>query len=89
MFILLAVSLNEADQASYSNYILSWGHNGKNTTPDTDSVKKDDVRYTLAMYMSVECMYLINWFMWGADALDYYIPEEEKIFEYEIAPIED
>ena len=89
-FILLAVVLSEAEvgQSVFANHlVVSFGHSGKNNTPDTDTVLKDDVRYTLAMYLAVEAMYLTNWFMYGKDALAYYTPEEETRFEYEIAPL--
>ena len=91
MLILLGVCLSEAEidaVSYYSHLITSWGHTGKNTTPDTDTVLKDDVRYTIAMYLAIESMYLTNWFMYGKDALDYYLPDSEKTFEYEIAPLD-
>ena len=92
MFIMLAVCLSEAEvgAAPYFNHlVMAWGHSGKNTTPDTDTVLKDDVRYTIAMYLTIESMYLLSWFSYGKDALEYYTPESEKVFEYEIAPLEE
>ena len=85
-FTMFAVCLSKAEIASSGS---SWIHSGKNNTTDTDTVLKDDVRYALAMYLAVESMYLMSWFMYGKDALDYYIPESERGYEYEIAPLED
>ena len=76
-FILLAVVLSEAEvgAAGPANHLVaSWGHSGYNNTPSTPTVLKDDVRYTLAMYLCVEAMYLTSWFMYGQDALAYYAP---------------
>ena len=78
--IMLGVSLHEAEILSNET---RYGHKGKNNTPDTDTVSKDDVRYTIAMYISVEAMYLISWFMYGQDALAYYSPNKER-YQYSL-----
>ena len=41
------------------------------------------------MYASIEMIYLVNWFMYGQDALNYYRPEYEKPFEYELPPLDE
>ena len=86
-FIMFIACLDKAEVSS-SGPIVSWGHKGKNNTPDTDTVLKDDVRYSLAMYLSIESMYLISWFMYGKDALAYYSPDRPR-FEYQLQPIEE
>ena len=85
IFIMLAVSLNEAEIISTET---SYGHKGKNNTPYTDTVLKDDVRYTIAMYLSIQSMYLISWFSYGQDALAYYSPNKER-YQYELRPVEE
>ena len=41
----------------------------------------------IAMYLTVEAMYLTNWFMYGKDAMKYYKPvKEEDKFSYVLAP---
>ena len=80
ILIMLGVSLNEAEILTEET---RYGHKGKNNSPDTDFVSKDDVRYTIAMYISVESMYLISWFMYGQDALAYYSPNKER-YQYNL-----
>ena len=87
MLMMFAVCLNEAELSAGSPLVF-FGHKGKNNTPLTDTVQKDDVRYTIAMYLSIESMYLFSWFMYGQDALAYYSPTNSR-FEYELKPLED
>ena len=47
-----------------------------NSTPNTDTVVKKDVRYFIALYLSIEAMFLTNWFMYGKDAMRYYLPDD-------------
>ena len=50
ILIMLAVSLNEAEILIQET---RYGHKGKNNAPDSPFVSKDDVRYTIAMYISI------------------------------------
>ena len=87
IFILLAVVLSQAEVDSVTS---GWIHMDYNSTPDTDTVVKQDVRYMIAMYLTVEAMYLTNWFMYGKDAMKYYKPaKEEDKFSYVLAPQEE
>ena len=60
-----------------------------NSTPNTDTVVKKDVRYFIALYLSIEAMFLTNWFMYGKDAMQYYMPDGEKEFNYKLKPEDD
>ena len=39
----------------------------------------------IALYLTIEAVYLTNWFMYGKDAMQYYMPDEEG-FNYKLKP---
>ena len=43
----------------------------------------------IALYLTIEAMYLTNWFMYGKDAMQFYKPKDEKVFNNQLKPEED
>ena len=79
IFTLLGVVLSQAEVDASSSVTSQWIYMDYNSTPDTDTVVKKDVRYFIALYLAIEAMFLTNWFMYGKDAMRYYLPEDQKI----------
>ena len=76
IFTLLGVVLSQAEVDASSSVTSQWIYMDYNSTPNTDTVVKKDVRYFIALYLSIEAMFLTNWFMYGKDAMRYYLPDD-------------